>query len=102
MAAGLFVERVGLATPDYSVVIEATGAKSPGIRFVDEGEFAYMTNFDGDDANPYDIKDFWEARFGILTPGTKIFVRSCVIMKGGFSGGGLASAWIEGSAIVDA
>lgn len=77
------------------IIIEATDQVSPGINFMPRGEYKQVFVGAAASASPANILTAWNALYGALISGRKIFIRSWVI-----SATGLASAVLEQSVVV--
>lgn len=83
-----------LATGE-KIIIEATDQVSPGINFMPRGEYKQVFVGAAASASPANILAAWNALYGALISGRKIFIRSWVI-----SSTGIASAVLEQSVVV--
>lgn len=87
---------VSLAATEF-LVVEATAMISAGINFQPRSNYKFLERFDSVDVSPFDILATYEAIYGSLLEGTKIFARTRVINDAGFDG-----SIVKDSAIVAA
>lgn len=76
-----------------SMVIEATNQVSPGISFMPRSAYKVISVTAAAGASPADIKSAWEAIYGPILSGRKVFVRARLVKTNG-----LASEWFEKTA----
>lgn len=83
-----------LATGE-KIVVQATDQVSAGISFMPRSKYKNVFVGAAASASPANILTAWNAIYGAMLPGNKIFVRAFVV-----SSTGLASTPILGSAII--
>lgn len=81
-----------------SYVIQATAQVSAGRRFMPRSAYKYIAKISATTASPYDALAEYNATFGTLVAGYKIFFRILAIG----SASGLASTVLEGNVVVAA